>query len=137
MFASKNNSVFNVLVVFVLVLLFSSWPPRVAQATYKSISVLKSPQAPLSLVANTITVIPGTYCTVIVRNPVANPVYWGGPASAGVTNQVNTAGSLAICTDTTLCESDILSVNVMSGGISLLSTINTTVRYTVGEGCQP
>jgi len=30
-----------------------------------------------------------------------------------------------------------LTVNVMTGGIALLSTINTSVKYTVGEGCQP
>jgi len=111
--------------------------PRTAQATYKSIAVLKSPQAPLTLTANTVTLIPGTFCTVIIRNPAANPVYWGGPTSAGVANVVNTAGAHAICTNTTLCESDLLTVNVMTGGIALLSTINTSVKYTVGEGCQP
>lgn len=108
-----------------------------AAATYRSIAILKSPQAPLSLAANTVTTIPGTYCSVIVRNHAANPVYWGGPTSAGAANVVNTAGSLAICTDVNLCESDILTVNVMTGGIALLSTVGTTVRYSVGEGCQP
>ena len=126
-----------VVVAVVAVLALVSMLERPAQATYKSISILMSPQAPLTLNANTVTVIPGTYCTVIVRNPVANPVYWGGPTSAGVANVVNTTGAHAICTDTAVCESDILSVNVMTGGIALLSTIGTSVRYTVGEGCQP
>lgn len=108
-----------------------------ASATYKSIAILKSPQAPLALNANVVTTVPGTYCSVIIRNHSANPVYWGGPSSAGASNVVNAAGSLAICTDTTLCESDLVTVNVMSGGVALLSTVGTTVRYTVGEGCQP
>lgn len=111
--------------------------PRTVQATSKPISILKSPQAPLSLAANVVTLIPGTYCSVIVRNPAANPVYWGGPTSAGVANVVNTTGAHAICTNTALCEGDMLTVNVMTGGIALLSTILTSVKYTVGEGCQP
>lgn len=110
---------------------------RNAGATYRSISILKSPQAQLTLPANTVTTIPGTYCTVIVYNPAANPVYWGGPTAAGVANVVNATGSLAICNNAALCKDDILTVNVNTGGIALLSTVLTTVKYTVGEGCNP
>lgn len=114
-----------------------------AKATSNPLAQLITPSGTLSLVANTPTNLPrpagwtGKACTVILWNPSATPVYFGGPTlgDGGVTTgTVNVAGGMPICSDATQCIVGPVTLDITT--IALISAAPVTgIRYAFGGGC--
>lgn len=113
-----------------------------AKATSNPLAQLISPSGTLTVTA-TPTNLPrpagwaGKTCTVVLWNPTATPVYFGGPTAADGSPTVGTvtvAGGMPICTNAALCITGPVSLDV--GLVALVAAGPVAgVRYTFGGGC--
>lgn len=118
-------------------------PINSAMATSNPLTQLITPAGTLT-VTSTPTNLPrpagwtGKTCTVILWNPTATPVYFGGPTAINgspTVGTVNVAGGIPICSDATQCIVGPVTLDVTT--IALVSAVPAVagIRYAFGGGC--